>query len=202
MANKYFYLLFSATPYKMGHLVRCFTRSDYNHVSIMLDPNYEEMYSFARRNYYHPFYGGFVKESTDRFCLNGDVAEVKVCKIPISEDRLLNLKKRLNYMQENEHEYLYNFLAIFGVAFKRNIKVKNAYTCIEFAVDVLSKSNFDISPNQYYDIYGLETLLDKYVIYQGPISLTTYDEMFFEEIPHVYTKVVKNFAYLFLRKTN
>ena len=60
--TEYLYVVFSATPYRMGKLIRFVTREPYNHVAISTEASLTRMYSFARRFYRTPFYGGFVTE--------------------------------------------------------------------------------------------------------------------------------------------
>lgn len=200
MRTKEIYVLFSATPYKMGKMIRFFGKTQYNHVSIMLDSDFREMYSFARRNFYHPLYGGFVRECTDRYQLGNDIADVKVCKIVTKEETYCKIKKQLDYMKENESDYLYNFLAIFGIPFRKRIKVRDAYTCVEFVTDILYKVGVDISCDDYFDICDLEHILEENIVYQGPIVLRTNDELFFARLSLPYFKIFKDFLYLFARK--
>ena len=50
----------------LSRIVKCYTRKEYSHVSIALDENLEEMYSFGRINPYVAFIGGFVHEQIDK----------------------------------------------------------------------------------------------------------------------------------------
>ena len=46
----------------LSNIIRYWTKDEFSHVSIALDADLEEMYSFGRLNPYNPFYGGFVHE--------------------------------------------------------------------------------------------------------------------------------------------
>ena len=81
--SNYIYVVFSSTPYKIGKTIRMLTGEKYNHVSISLDAELTQMYSFARRYYKTPFYGGFVKESLSRYQLNQNKATIKICKMGV-----------------------------------------------------------------------------------------------------------------------
>jgi len=61
MSKIYIVLTYSGTV--LSKLVKIYTRKEYSHVSISLDQNLNQMYSFGRINPYCPFLGGFVKES-------------------------------------------------------------------------------------------------------------------------------------------
>jgi len=170
MEQKYIYVVFSATPYKMGRLIRFITATPYNHVSIALDSNLDEMYGFARRYYRTPFYGGFVKENLARYQINGQCAQVKICQIPIESEAFLSLRDHIDKMYCNKEQYLYNFLSILTMPFHRRANVKDARTCVEFAVDVLHHSLGNQLPLKYYSIKNLAQHLDSYHIYQGAFS--------------------------------
>ncbi len=49
----------------LSRVVKLYTKKEYSHVSIALDENLEEMYSFGRLNPYIAFIGGFVREGID-----------------------------------------------------------------------------------------------------------------------------------------
>lgn len=163
------YIVFSATPYRIGRMIRHVTKESYNHVSISLDERLTQMYAFARRCYYTPLHGGFVHEYPSRYTLNGQSAEICLCKLPISQAQFKVLKAEIAQMYENKEQYLYNHLsALTAIAHKR-VAVKDAYTCVEFCVQILHKLAFDISPNQFYTVGDLKKILAPYIIYTGQI---------------------------------
>ncbi len=63
------YVILSATPTKMGKMIRTLTRYELNHASISLTEDLTEMYSFARYRAVNPLVGGFVKEFPKGFHL-------------------------------------------------------------------------------------------------------------------------------------
>ena len=71
MDGPFLYIVVSSTPSRMGHFIRRITGQDYNHISVSLDPQLLTMYSFARRYYRTPLFGGFVQETPARYCING-----------------------------------------------------------------------------------------------------------------------------------
>lgn len=60
MKKVYFVLTYSGTI--LGQIIRMKTRREYSHVSIALDEQLQEMYSFSRLHPYNCFVGGFVHE--------------------------------------------------------------------------------------------------------------------------------------------
>lgn len=101
------YIVFSSTPFRMGKLVRQLTGDKYNHISISLDRELTRMYSFARRYYKMPFYGGFVRESVSRYNLDGKTTQVCICAIPVTTSQFEILETQLHTMETNKEHYLY-----------------------------------------------------------------------------------------------
>lgn len=184
MEQKYVYVVFSATPYKIGKMIRTLTHEPYNHVSIALDEELDRMYAFARRYCRVPLYGGFVKETTSRYAPGGHPSTVKIHKLPVSQEAYEALAKRLEEMYENREEYLYNHLSFLAVPLKKPIAVRDAYTCLEFCVEVLHDLGFPVNPGTYYSLGDLREQLASYAVYEGEIHVDgTYDEEFFAKKP-------------------
>lgn len=167
--SKEIFVVFSATPYKVGKIIRMVTGEKYNHASIALDKNLTQMYSFARRYHETPLYSGFVKESSVRYCKNGTRASVIVYKLEVSEARYNAVAERLEAMYQNREQYLYNHLSAMIVPFHKNIPLKDAYTCVEFCVEILRMLGIRVKPGKYYAIKDLMEILRPYAFYSGPM---------------------------------
>ncbi len=186
-AERHIYVIFSSTPFKMGSLIRFFTRTQYNHVSISIDPSQRELYSFARHHRNTPFYGGFVREGGSRFCCGDRRSKMKICALPITEAQYLQARALLEEMNRDAEAYVYNFLSAFLYPLHLRVRLPNAYTCIEFAVDFLLKIGVpplseEIHP---YSIKELEALLDDYSVYCGESTLES-EEDDFDRLPHLF----------------
>ena len=200
--TNFIYVIFSSTPYKIGKAIRCLTGDRYNHVSIALDEDLTQMYSFARRYYRTPFYGGFVKESLSRYQPDGIHANICICKIPVTNQQYKRVCIRMRQMLRYNEKYLYNHISILGTLVKRPVRTKGAYTCAEFCVLILNEMGLNIDPNHYYSIGALEGKLRKFAIYTGPIPTTdNYDEDFYSKQPTRYPmlKTIRDFLRLIPR---
>ncbi len=193
MENRYVYIVLSSTPNRMGRMIRKATGEAYNHASIALDENLSRMYSFARRYYATPLYGGFVKESLSRFHQEGQPSEIQVYKLPVSDEKYTALEERLEIMYQDSAQYLYNHLSALSSVFHCRICAKDAYTCSEFCVQVLYELGVDVNPKQCYSVCEIGKLLAQYQIYTGVIPEGTYDESFYQKKP------VKNPIWVTLR---
>ncbi|MER2105983.1 MAG: hypothetical protein ABS949_03510 [Solibacillus sp.] len=170
--ERFIYVMFSSTPSKIGKIIRTVTKHPYNHVSLCLNADEMTVYSFARIYKNHPFYGGFVKESTSRFMMDNHLTQVKLCAIPVSEEQYEHLTTVVQQMEQDADQYTYNHLSIIGGIFKKKVQVKNAYTCVEFTTNLLTKSNAlpQIDAHTFYDIEMLEQQLNRYTVYEGPFE--------------------------------
>lgn len=182
--QKYLYILFSATPYRMGRWIRFVTGEPYNHVSIATEDDLHECYGFARRYYHTPFYGGFVTERPSRYCHNGRISRIRLYRLPLTQRQWMKLQGMLEDMRSNAERYLYNHLSILTAPIHRKVRVRDAFTCAEFVVSVLSSLGFDFNADRFYTIGGIAKRLSDYHIYTG--KFPTEDEedpAFFQSRP-------------------
>lgn len=182
--QRYLYVLFSATPYRMGRFIRFMTGDDYNHVSIGTEEDMTNLYAFARRFYHTPFYGGFVKERPCRYRHNGVAAKAKVYRLPLTNRQWNKLQDILSSMRLEADRYLYNHLSALLAPLHIKVRVKKAYTCAEFAVSVLSSLGFDFNPRHFYTIGDISDRLECYHFYSGDFPVCDeIDPAFFDPRP-------------------
>ncbi len=182
--ESYIYVIFSATPYRMGRFIRSITSAKYNHVSIALDEQFTQMYSFSRRYYRTPLYGGFVKESLSRFYVKGKQTHIHVFKIPTTQEKRNAIAKRLKAMLAQKDKYLYNHLSVLLTPIKRQVKIPDAYVCVEFCVDILQQAGIDVRMDKYYSLSELEQVLSPYSAYTGLMPQTDeYDQNYYSKKP-------------------
>ena len=183
----YVYVVFSSTPNRMGSLIRKLTRNRCNHVGITLDPTMDPIYSFARRYYRTPLYGGFVQESNSRYQLDGKQAYIHVSRIPITPEQAKSLSDQLSRMYQQQDRFLYNHLSALGALVRQTVPVKDAYTCVEFCVKILWQLGLPVTPGAFYSVDDLDELLRDYRIYEGPMPITPQaDDGFYAQkpVPH------------------
>lgn len=181
---KHIYIVFSSTPYRIGKLIRRATGEEYNHVSIALDERLTRMYSFARRYYRTPFLGGFVKESLSRYHVNGEATHIRMCRLEVTDKQYSALEHKLEEMYARREHYLYNHLSAITALFRKTVKLRDAYTCVEFAVPMLQSFGIAVEPAKYYTVGDLEKLLSGNVIYTGPIfEAAEFDGVYYAKKP-------------------
>ena len=187
MDQRYLYIIFSATPTKIGRFIRSITRSEYNHISVSLDTQLHQMYSFARYYYRTPFYGGFVLESPSRYWINGESSRIAVYKLPIDPETYDSLSAHLKNMLQRKERFLYNHFSAWAVPFRRRIPTKDAYACVEFCMEIMQIAGVSFDPSKYYTIKDLQRILHAYQYYMGSMPRTEeYDAEFFSKKPIPY----------------
>ncbi len=131
---KNIYVLVSRTGTFPSKFISYFTKDCYTHVSIALDAELTEMYSFGRKYPYLILPAGFVREYKDcgvykRFA---DTKSVLI-EIPVEDDVYEEIKTRLRTMYADKDKYKYNVLGLLYAKFGKHRKKENYFYCSEFA---------------------------------------------------------------------
>ena len=146
MKDKKIYIVLTDTGTILNRIIKLYTNKPYNHASISLDSQLTELYSFARKKYYNPLIGGFVKED-----INNPILMKSKCAIYCLEtdeetyDRIINNIKRFNI---NKDKFKYNILGLIGVIIKKDFKRKNKYFCSQFVATILKDSGVEFTPKK------------------------------------------------------
>ena len=164
------YIVFSATPTKMGRMIRLATRHRYNHVSLSLSSDIQNLYSFARHYQTVPLYGGFVVESILRYSSFAHQSQVKICRLPMDEIQLFYLRRELEHLWNERDQYIYNTPAALVSLLNLRLYISKAHTCATFVHDILARYHLaGARPKVCPSIPALEHLLKDYVVYEGSI---------------------------------
>ena len=139
---KKIYIILTYTGTILSKIVKIYTKKEYSHVSISLDEELTQMYSFGRLNPYNPFSGGFVKEGIDvgtfkRF----KKTKTKIYSLEISEEKYEQLESIIENMKKEKKLYKFNIIGLLGVALNVKIKREKYFYCAEFVKYVLEESN-------------------------------------------------------------
>lgn len=173
---KQIYIVLTHTGTALSTIIKYYTKDEFSHVSISLDEELEEMYSFGRLNPYNPFWGGFVHESIK----NGTFKRFKntrtdIYSLNIEDEQYNKLVKIINHFKMNTQKYSFNILGLACVSIKRKIRRKNNFYCAEFVKHVLKSAGITsvaelpeiIKPEDFKKIEGLQLeykgLLKKYI---------------------------------------
>lgn len=135
------YIIVTHTGTVLSRIIQCYTRDEYSHVSIALDENLEEMYSFGRLNPYNPFIGGFVHEKINEGTFKR-FKNTRTCiySLEVEEYQYRKIKKIIKRFYYNRKAYKFNVIGLFAVGLHIKIKPRNSFYCAEFVKYVLEKS--------------------------------------------------------------
>ncbi len=186
--QKYIYILFSATPYKTGSFIRHVLHNRYNHVAISLDGDLSSMYTFSRYHANAPFFAGLVKESFGRYEWHGHYSDIKVCRIGVSEKIYERIETQIHRMYSQSEVYVYNYYSAAMTPLHHRVKIRNAYTCVEFVGDIISLADVGIKFGDFHSLPHMEEVLAPYVCYEGsarryPGASNWEEDAFREKIP-------------------
>jgi hypothetical protein len=133
------------------------------------------MYSFARYYKSTPLLGGFTEESLLRFS-DAHGVRIKVCAIPLSVLHLTSVRKDIERFRSHPDHYLYNTFSFAAAPFRRKIRIRDSFTCIEFVIYMLTHSQIDrrLEPDRFYSIFELERFTENSVIFEGYSSHYSY----------------------------
>lgn len=165
---KKIYIVLTYTGTMLAKLVKMYTKREFSHVSIALDENLEEMYSFGRKNPYNPFIGGFVHEGIDvgtfkRF----KKTKTRIYSLQVPDEKYDKVIEVINNIKEHKGEYEFNIIGLFAVAINLKIRREKSFYCAEFVKYVLDKSEIDntlpeiIKPEDFKNIKNLD------IVYSG-----------------------------------
>lgn len=168
--DTFIYVILSRTHTHVGKMIRYCTNSAFNHVSISLDADMLQMYSFARLSAKNPLVGGMVKENPKRFAL-GDSTDipVKIYRIPVTYKQYDQISDFIYATYTDTEKYYYNLIGVFNVLFKSDFKVYKTYICTEFVSEVFKQGDLKLLPERcnIVSLKDFESNLEPFIMYQG-----------------------------------
>ena len=145
MKERNIYILLSHSGSMFSKAINICTREPYTHVSIALDRNLHELYSFGRIRPYNPVIGGFVQEDIGggtykRF----PKTRCALYSLKITNGQYRQLKKELNKFKRESDKYGYNLIGVVTAAFNYPIHREYRYFCSQFVSELLQKSGINL----------------------------------------------------------
>ena len=168
---KKIYIVLTYTGTYISRIVKLYTKKEYSHVSISLDKNLEQMYSFGRIFPITPIVAGFVQESPKFGTLKRfKNTEAKILSLEVSDEDYKTIQKTIDGFKKNRKKYGFNTLGMIAVMGHRRVKRRKHFYCAEFVKYVLDQTSLQLNlpeiviPNDFQKIDGLE------VVYTGRLS--------------------------------
>ncbi|MCM1168205.1 MAG: hypothetical protein NC401_19645 [Ruminococcus sp.] len=170
MPKKEIYIVVTQTGSIVSRMLKKITGAEYNHVSVSLEADLRCMYSFGRKYTYFPWYGGFVRESTEFGAMKRfSHANAIVMSIPVCEDTFNEVETALKNMIDHKNDYYYDSIGLVLAGFKIIYKRERHYYCSNFVRELLV--NFGIEDSEFFEpivqpMHFLD-IPDGNVIYRG-----------------------------------
>lgn len=165
---KKIYIVLTYTGTILSKIVKMYTRREFSHVSIALDEDLEQMYSFGRLNPYNPFIGGFVHEGIDRGTFKRfKKTKTRIYSMQVNDDQYDKMVEVINDIKNNKIDYTFNVLGLIGVVLHYKVRKEKCFYCAEFVKYVLEQSKIEsnlpelIKPEDFKEINDLD------IVYSG-----------------------------------
>lgn len=138
---KKIYIILTYTGTMLSKLVKIYTKDEFAHVSISLDEDLTQMYSFGRLTPYNPFFGGFVHEQVNE----GTFKRFKKTKsaiysMQVEDEEYNKIKDIIKEFQDSEKPYKFNIIGLLAVGFNIKIQKEYSFYCAEFVKYVLENA--------------------------------------------------------------
>lgn len=171
------YILLSDTGTLFTTLIKSFTAAPYNHASLALDTDLNDLFSFGRKYPTNPWAAGFVEEDvyegTFRQFPN---TRCVLLRLQVSKQQRDDVIRIVQSFQKEKEVYRYNWIGLLGVLMNLDIEPKNAYFCSQFVSETLSKSGLSlwdrpstlVTPNDFLRHPAFETLYEGF-LYDYPL---------------------------------
>lgn len=162
---KEIYIVLTHTGTVLSRIIKNYTQDEFSHVSISLDKELKEMYSFGRLNPYNPFWGGFVHEYIDKGTFKRFYkTRSKIYSLKITEEQYESLKNNIKQIEQEKKNYKFNIIGLLAVGFHKKIQKEHYFYCAEFVKYVMEKANINtvlpelIRPESFKEITGLKEI--------------------------------------------
>ena len=162
---KKIYIILTHTGTVLSKIIKGFTKDEFSHVSIALDIELKEMYSFGRLNPYNPFWGGFVHEYIDKGTFKRFYkTRAKVYSLEITEQQYESIKNYIEQIKNNKENYKFNIIGLFAAGFHKKIKKQKSFYCAEFVKYVMEKADIKtdlpdiVKPEDFKNIKELQEI--------------------------------------------
>ena len=165
------FLVYSANNSLLSKAIQCYTKETYNHVSIALDKDLDNTYSFGRKKMSNPLIGGFVKENFwDPFFSS---SQCSIYSLEVTLEQYERITSILNYFNRNKDLYKYNFIGLLALSLDYRLEREHAFFCSEFVATLLSESgaasfekeNHFITPQDLLNLGGLNKIYEGQMIH-------------------------------------
>ncbi len=168
------YILLSYTGTFPSRMIKLYTKKTFSHVSISLDKELTQLYSFGRKYLRFPFIGGFIQENPKIgvFALYPDTL-CRLFEVTVSRKQFLMIEREIKIFISQKEKYNYNFVGLGALMLNRRIVMKDRFFCSQFVAKVLETSNVNLfdKASEFVTVEDFNIQLQKNpMIYEGNLQ--------------------------------
>ena len=125
---KKIYIVLTHTGTILSKIIKYWTKDEFSHVSIALDEDLKEMYSFGRLHPYNPIIGGFVHEKINKGTFKRFYkTKASIYSVEVEDNQFNNLKNIIYRIRDNKKQYKFNKIGLLAIGFKKEIKKQKLF---------------------------------------------------------------------------
>ncbi len=166
-------LIFSYTGTYFSKFLKIVMRSKYAHISICLDGDIKEVYSFGRKNHKLMFPAGFVNEDLEYIDKVSGSVSCLIYELDVSDYQFKKLKKSIKEYIKEQDKYQYDILGLTFMVLGKPYQRRYHRVCSQFVGKVLQDSDiYDFNGKHYSlirptDFYNIP---NKRLLHQGKMK--------------------------------
>ena len=167
---KQLFIVLTHTGTILSKIIKIYTKDEFSHVSISLDRELNEMYSFGRLNPYNPFLGGFVHEGIKTGTFKRfKKTTANIYSLLVTDKQYEDAKNIIKYIQENKNLHSFNVIGLFAVGFNKRLQTNNSFYCAEFVQYVINNSKIANNLPEIIKPEDFKNLENLRLIYHGKL---------------------------------
>ena len=166
---KKIYIVLTHTGTNLSKIIKNWTKDEFSHVSIALDEDLDEMYSFGRLHPYNPVWAGLVHEKqNDGTFKRFKKTKAAIYSIEVEDDQYVIIRNTIYDMYRNRKKYKFNIIGLLAIGFNKSVKRDNWFYCAEFVKYVLDKAGVNLGlPNKMIRPENFKYVENKDLEYYG-----------------------------------
>ena len=169
---KKIYIVLTYSGTNLSKIIKNWTKDEFSHVSIALDEDLHEMYSFGRLHPYNPFWAGLVHEVPNEGTYKRFFrTKSNIYSIEVEDHQFVDVRNTVYKMWENRKKYKFNIIGLLAIGFKKEVKLRNHFYCAEFVKYVLEKAHIHLNlPEKMIRPEDFKSIENKTLEYSGLLN--------------------------------
>ncbi len=166
---KKIYIVLTHTGTNLSKIIKNWTKDEFSHVSIALDEDLDQMYSFGRLHPYNPVWAGLVHEKQNEGTFKRfKKTKAAIYSIEVDDEQYVIIRNTVYSMYKNRKKYKFNIIGLLAIGFNKSVKRKNWFYCAEFVKYVLDTAGVELGlPDKMIRPENFKYIEDKELEYYG-----------------------------------